>query len=81
MYSAARQLSWTIGLIMPIIGAPRVSNPIEYTMLLRRSCLLMLDSRFLILFRGELFIAPIQNPETILDLGTGTGIWAMDVAE
>ncbi|KAL1981103.1 hypothetical protein VTN96DRAFT_3086 [Rasamsonia emersonii] len=36
---------------------------------------------FLILFRGELFIAPIQNPETILDLGTGTGIWAMDVAD
>ncbi|CAG8116177.1 unnamed protein product [Penicillium olsonii] len=25
--------------------------------------------------------APIKNPQNILDLGTGTGIWALDIAE
>lgn len=29
---------------------------------------------------GELHLAPIgSNPQRILDLGTGTGIWAMDM--
>jgi ubiquinone/menaquinone biosynthesis C-methylase UbiE len=31
--------------------------------------------------RGELFQAPVKNPQRILDLGTGTGIWAIDIAE
>lgn len=31
---------------------------------------------------GELGLAPIpENPARVLDLGTGTGIWAMDFAE
>lgn len=31
---------------------------------------------------GKLYLAPIgENPSRILDLGTGTGIWAMDFAE
>ncbi|OQE09549.1 hypothetical protein PENVUL_c006G05772 [Penicillium vulpinum] len=31
---------------------------------------------------GELYNAPIKSsPQNILDLGTGTGIWAMDIAE
>lgn len=34
------------------------------------------------LLKGELFNAPIgSSPQNILDLGTGTGIWAMDIAE
>lgn len=27
----------------------------------------------------KLFFAPLQNPTAILDIGTGTGIWAIDV--
>lgn len=31
---------------------------------------------------GELQIAPIgEHPQRILDVGTGTGIWAIDCAE
>ncbi|CAI9627888.1 unnamed protein product [Alternaria alternata] len=37
-------------------------------------CLLLLD--------GELFLAPIkEQPMHVLDLGTGTGIWAIDFAD
>jgi len=30
---------------------------------------------------GELYTAPLDNPQRILDVGTGTGIWAMDMAD
>ncbi|KAJ5835665.1 hypothetical protein N7447_001691 [Penicillium robsamsonii] len=34
------------------------------------------------LLEGELYNAPvISSPQNILDLGTGTGIWVMDIAE
>ncbi|CEJ59598.1 hypothetical protein PMG11_08217 [Penicillium brasilianum] len=37
---------------------------------------------WLMLLGGELYNAPIKSsPQNILDLGTGTGIWAMDIAE
>ncbi|KAJ5100323.1 hypothetical protein N7456_006375 [Penicillium angulare] len=36
---------------------------------------------WLLLLKGELYKAPIKNPQRILDLGTGTGIWAIDIAE
>lgn len=29
----------------------------------------------------QLYVAPIQNPSRILDVGTGTGIWAIEMAE
>lgn len=28
-------------------------------------------------FDNKLFLAPLENPQTALDVGTGTGIWAM----
>ncbi|KAF8463284.1 S-adenosyl-L-methionine-dependent methyltransferase [Kalaharituber pfeilii] len=35
-----------------------------------------------LLLGGELYMAPIgTNPERILDVGTGTGIWAVDMAD
>ncbi|KAK0750830.1 S-adenosyl-L-methionine-dependent methyltransferase [Schizothecium vesticola] len=29
----------------------------------------------------KLFLAPLTNPQEVLDIGTGTGIWAMDFAD
>lgn len=31
---------------------------------------------FLLTFNDKLFLAPIENPLNVLDVGTGTGIWA-----
>ncbi|KAF3232363.1 hypothetical protein TWF191_000134 [Orbilia oligospora] len=36
---------------------------------------------FLLRLRGKLFLAPIETPQKILDVGTGTGIWAIQIAE
>jgi SAM-dependent methyltransferase len=37
---------------------------------------------FLMLLEGKLFLAPLSSsPQRILDVGTGTGIWAIDVAD
>jgi methylase of polypeptide subunit release factors len=33
------------------------------------------------LLQGELHKAPLKNPQRILDVGTGTGIWAIDMAD
>ncbi|KFX96552.1 hypothetical protein V490_03305 [Pseudogymnoascus sp. VKM F-3557] len=37
---------------------------------------------FLLTMGDKLFLAPIgENPQNVLDIGTGTGIWAMDFAD
>lgn len=30
----------------------------------------------LTVFEGKTFFAPVKNPQRIVDMGTGTGIWA-----
>jgi len=34
---------------------------------------------WLLTLKDRLFLAPIENPQAILDVGTGTGLWAMCV--
>ncbi|KAK2871771.1 hypothetical protein FQN49_002853 [Arthroderma sp. PD_2] len=36
---------------------------------------------YLLTLDGKLHLAPISNPQEILDVGTGTGIWAIDMAD
>lgn len=36
---------------------------------------------FLILLHQKLHLAPIENPTRVIDLGCGTGIWCMDMAD
>lgn len=31
--------------------------------------------------KGKLYQAPVDKPQRVLDVGTGTGIWAMDFGE
>lgn len=35
----------------------------------------------LALLHGALHLAPLQDPQRVLDLGTGTGVWAIDFAD
>lgn len=34
-----------------------------------------------LLLNGELHLAPLENPRRILDIGTGTGLWAIEMAD
>ncbi|KAF1986211.1 S-adenosyl-L-methionine-dependent methyltransferase [Aulographum hederae CBS 113979] len=36
---------------------------------------------YLITLGGKLHLAPLKDPQEILDVGTGTGIWAIDMAD
>lgn len=38
----------------------------------------MLHELCLQLLHRRLYLAPIKNPERVIDLATGTGIWAID---
>jgi len=33
------------------------------------------------LYDGRLHLAPLKDPQRVLDIGTGTGIWAIDMAD
>jgi SAM-dependent methyltransferase len=41
----------------------------------------MLHHVFLIALDGRLFISPLRDPQRIFDVGTVTGLWAIDVAD
>ncbi|KAF8468197.1 S-adenosyl-L-methionine-dependent methyltransferase [Kalaharituber pfeilii] len=34
-----------------------------------------------LMYGGRIYFAPLENPRKMLDLGTGTGIWAIDMAD
>ena len=36
---------------------------------------------FYLTFNSKLFFAPVENPRNALDVGTGTGIWAVDMGQ
>lgn len=36
---------------------------------------------WLLALKGKFYLAPVERPEDVLDVGTGTGVWAIDVAE
>lgn len=38
----------------------------------------MQHAMFMLLCDGRLHYAPLENPQSVLDIGTGTGIWAID---
>lgn len=65
----------TNGLNRRIICQPNLHLLVDNAMLIFN------QSRWLMLLKGELHKAPVTNPQKILDLGTGTGIWALDIAE
>ncbi|QSZ33362.1 hypothetical protein DSL72_002950 [Monilinia vaccinii-corymbosi] len=41
----------------------------------------LLHHVFNLVLEGRLFLAPIESPQRVLDVGTGTGIWAIDFAD
>jgi SAM-dependent methyltransferase len=41
----------------------------------------LLHHVFLLILNGRLFVSPVSNPQRVLDVGTGTGLWAMDAAD
>ncbi|KAL1991511.1 hypothetical protein VTN49DRAFT_4819 [Thermomyces lanuginosus] len=41
----------------------------------------MIHELFLVLLHRKLYLAPIKNPRRVIDLATGTGIWAIDFAD
>lgn len=48
----------------------------------RQNDALDMSHHFLTMLLGDrLFEAPVDNPSDVLDVGTGTGIWAIDVAD
>ncbi|KAJ8062656.1 hypothetical protein OCU04_009178 [Sclerotinia nivalis] len=41
----------------------------------------LLHHVFNLVLDGKLYLAPIEDPQRVLDVGTGTGIWAIDFAD
>jgi len=67
------------GRVYPAYGKNMYGMPMDEQELDRND---LQHSKFQLILEGRLFLAPIsKSPQKILDLGTGTGIWAIDMAD
>ncbi len=67
------------GRVYPTYGKNMYGMPMDEQELDRND---LQHSKFQLILDGRLHLAPIsESPQKILDLGTGTGIWAMDMAD
>ena len=66
----ASKSGWTVSILYPL---SRVLLILTLTPVRYHSLRLTLDNK--------LWLAPIENPSAVLDVGTGTGVWAMDCAD
>ena len=41
----------------------------------------LMHAAFRMTYEGKLFLAPVTNLNNVLDVGTGTGIWAIDLGK
>ena len=41
----------------------------------------LMHTAFRMTYEGKLFLAPVTNLKNALDVGTGTGIWAIDLGQ
>ncbi|EDO00492.1 hypothetical protein SS1G_14362 [Sclerotinia sclerotiorum 1980 UF-70] len=80
------------GTALPDIQNDTFSNPIEVdgrsmTVFIKpndddeQDRMDLLHHVFNLVLDGKLYLAPIEDPQRVLDVGTGTGIWAIDFAE
>ncbi|MCJ1258421.1 hypothetical protein MMC24_006254 [Lignoscripta atroalba] len=66
--------------IMLTVDGPRIPKPIAIEdLLLTRP--MFSHHLFLLTLDDKLFLAPIRDPKKVIDVGTGTGIWAQDFAD
>ena len=62
---------------IPQDGSYKFPNDVQ-----EQECINLQHGLFSLLLDGNLFLAPIgPTPHTVLDIGTGTGLWAMDFAD
>lgn len=66
------------GRVYPSYGRHDYGMPIDEQELARND---LQHAKFSLLLGNRLFLAPISSPTRVLDIGTGTGIWAIDVGD
>ncbi|OOO07791.1 hypothetical protein OAory_01042910 [Aspergillus oryzae] len=77
--------SYTTSITSSAMNYQMVADIIR-TMRVNTFCLMMNKNKtshhiYRMILKGELHAAPIKNPARVLDIGTGTGIWAIDFAD